>query len=127
MKRRDFVSAGASLLAASAVPGAAMALCGESGRKDLKSRYTANLGSVFQITDSVGGSSLLRLVAVDSGTDCPRTEQFSLQWEGDVAAAPSTGCYLVSHPEFGDQELYLEALAGASGRVRMLAHFSLLS
>jgi hypothetical protein len=127
IKRRRFLQAFSTLLAASAAGRGAAAAELDIRLVDLsaglsRAKFEALLDETFYIHTLAQGSLIVRLVKVVGESGPARPEQFSLFFQADPVPALSAGSYEVEHYLAGGTALYLEPVLGAVYR----ADFSLL-
>ena len=84
------------------------------------------VGSCFQALDTQGTEVLsLNLVRVVRHPERPGYRQpFSLRWPGPATPILSQGTYHLSHPEFGDAEIFLGPVAADASAASYEAVFA---
>jgi len=135
MKRRQFVTAGSALLAATGLaPARLIAESTETldvrvvgfagGLSQIK--FKALLNQTFYIRDETFGTVFAQLVAVKSVDGPLNPEQFSIYFRTPAVPALPAGLYQVEHYLAGVTPLYLEPVSGSGAVPLYRADFSLL-
>jgi hypothetical protein len=134
IKRRQFVTAGSALLAATLAPARLMAESTETldirvvgfagGLRQIK--FKALLNQTFYIRDEALGTVFAQLVEVRSMDGPVNPEQFSIYFRTSAVPALPAGLYQVEHYLAGITPLYLEPVSGSGAARLYRADFSLL-
>ncbi len=135
MQRREFLTIGSSLVAATSLLPPCLAV-GAADTLDIravgfgtglsKKKFEALLNQTFFIHTETEGMVIVQLVRVTGRRRPANPEQFSLFFRGGSLPRLPAGCYELEHYLAGRLSLYLEPLPAAGPDSGYRADFSLL-